>query len=188
MRGTKLGLLLFSVLATDACAGSGTPHSPIGVTRGRVLPRPNVADAPEDAAPPCQVPRLLEVALLWPDAVTLVSAGHPVPGPLLTSSVRVDPAEAPRYRHWSRGMTWSPGSPLVQFAWAAPGDWEFALVLEKKRAVWADDAPASPELERWQATMIDRTGCEVAADNANLCLECHRGAPSDGVFGGRSAD
>jgi hypothetical protein len=171
-----------------ACAGSGAPQSTIGVTRGQVLPHPKAAEPPEESAPSCQVPKLLEAALLWPDVVTLVSAGHPVPGAPATSSVRVDPAEAPRYRHWSRGMTWSPGSPLVQFAWAAPGDWEFALVLEKKLSVRADAVPASPELERWEATMFDRRGCEVAADDAGLCLECHRGAPSDGVFGPRSRD
>jgi hypothetical protein len=177
-------LLPFSLLLCTplGCAGPGASakDSEVGYSSGPRAVSSNRARAAVSAGPSCVPSSILEQIETWPDLPHGVSQGHPLFGQGTNASLRIAPEHIEQYRNWGRGMTWAPEAPVVELIWETPEDWAFAFVLTKRPALAASGA----QTFAWRALVLDRNGCELSTHDTALCTECHRAAPSDGLFGG----
>ena len=161
-----LGVATPLLVAIAGCAASprGTP---IGMS-----------DAVPEHAPPAAVAVArvtwvdFAVARAWPEAAPAAPAlAHRRDGTLI--HVRVEPNALPAYRELSAEVGMPDGARVVAWHEAPSGDLLGGYLLEKRAGAWS-------------AREIDAHGALVPGDHT-ACLRCHDMAPTDHLFGPRSA-
>jgi hypothetical protein len=132
---------------------------------------PDKARAREAEAPRPPWPDFA-AARAWPEASPAsVALGHRHDGTLI--HVRVEPASLGAYHELSAETTMPEGARVAAWHEAPTGALLGGYVLEKRSGVWSG-------LE------LDANGSLVAGDHAR-CVRCHDMAPTDHLFGVRSA-
>ena len=111
-------------------------------------------------------------ARAWPEAAPpSVALGHRRDGTLI--HVRVEPEGLAAYRALSAEAAMPDGARVVAWHEAPGGALLGGYLLEKRAGVWS-------------AKQLDANGSLVSGDRA-ACVRCHDMAPTDHLFGARSA-
>ena len=166
IRAVILGVAAPLLLAIAGCAASprGTP---IGMSDA--IPERAPSPAPE-------APRVIWVdfaaARAWPEAAPAAPAlAHRRDGTLI--HVRVEPSALSAYHELSAEVGMPDGARVVAWHESGSGGLLGGYLLEKRAGAWS-------------AQEIDAHGTLVPGDHS-ACLRCHDMAPTDHLFGPRSA-
>jgi hypothetical protein len=128
------------------------------------------------AATPVDTPRVAWVdfaaARAWPEAAAaFVALAHHRDGTLI--HVSVEPGSLPAYRDLSVDAPMPDGARVVAWHEAPSGQLLGGYLLEKRAGVWS-------------AREVDAKGALVVGDHSG-CVRCHDMAPTDHLYGLRSA-
>ncbi|MES1186321.1 MAG: hypothetical protein ABUL60_21090 [Myxococcales bacterium] len=155
-----------AVVLASGCAAK-EPTTPIGMSDAV----PEKARAREVEAPRAAWPDFA-AARAWPEAgPASVALAHRRDGTLV--HVRVEPAALAAYRELSVEAPMPDGARVVAWHESPSGTLLGGYLLEKRSGAWA-------------ALELDANGALVVGDHAR-CVRCHDMAPTDHLFGLRSA-
>lgn len=156
-------------VATALVSGCGAKPAgtPIGMSDAVPdKPRPREAEAPRLPWPD------FAAARAWPEASPAsVALGHRRDGTLI--HVRVEAAALAAYRDLSAETAMPEGARVVAWHEGQTGALLGGYLLEKRAGTWA-------------ALELDASGALIPGDHAR-CVRCHDMAPTDHLFGVRSA-
>jgi hypothetical protein len=159
-------ILLGAVASAGGCAVR-QPGTPIGMSDAV----PEKTRAPEAEVPPAPWPDFA-VARTWPEAAPAsVALGHRRDGTLV--HVQVEPAALAAYRELSVETAMPEGARVVAWHESPSGTLLGGYLLQKHSGAWT-------------ALELDPNGALLPGDHAR-CVRCHDMAPTDHLFGARSA-
>jgi len=166
IRAAILGLAVTSLGFGAGCAAAAR-GTPIGMSDAVPEPKRVVAaEAPRVAWPD------FAAARAWPEAApAFVALAHWRDGTLI--HVSVEPSALAAYRELSVESPMPEGARVMAWHEAPGGRLLGGYLLEKRAGAWA-------------AHELDANGVLVTGDHAK-CLRCHDMAPTDHLFGPRSA-
>jgi hypothetical protein len=102
--------------------------------------------------------------------VTFESRGHWVEH--RSARIRTPPQFAERYRAWTRGLAFEPGTVLIQEHLTASEQLAELFVMTRDK-------------RGWRYELVSPEGAIVPDSAPDLCAACHASATSDSVFGPR---
>lgn len=160
-------VIVGALLAVVSGCGAKQPGTPIGMSDAV----PERSEPAKERAPHAPWPDFA-AARAWPEASPpSVALGHRRDGTLV--HVRVEPAALTAYRELSTETAMPEGARVVAWHETPAGALLGGYLLEKRAGVWA-------------ALELDAGGALVPGEHAR-CVRCHDMAPTDHLFGVRSA-